>query len=89
MSRSRHALKRMQQRSVSRNAIDIIMDFGHSARSHRAERLYFTKTSRRRLNSALGDDAKHYDRFLNMYLVLGDDGSVITVGHRTRRFRRQ
>lgn len=85
-----HATVRLQQRGISALVLDCLLEYGRKAHDHRgAEIVYFDSQSRTKVRSALGDDAyrKVADR-LDTYAVLSNDGAVVTVGHRTKRFYR-
>ena len=87
---SRHAIARMQQRAVSAEVLDCLLEFGHQEHDHHGGGIvHFNKAARRRLLTSEGRDAfKRLERFLNAYAVLGADGCVVTVGRRYRRIRR-
>jgi len=62
------------------------MDFGHFVRSHDADVVSFDKKGRKRPKKAIGHQA--YQRFsslLDVYAVVSDDGSVITVARSLKR----
>jgi hypothetical protein len=84
-----HAKYRLQNRSIPEHAIELLMQFGTAARSHNADRLFFDKSSRRRVKREV--DANTFrmcERYMNTYVVVSDTGFVITAGHRTKRFKR-
>ena len=83
-----HAQTRMQQRSISMSAVDILMDYGEHRRHHGAEIYYLSKRCRARLAKDLDKPAfMKLEKALDAYLVLGDDGTVITVAHRNQRLK--
>ncbi len=85
---SQHAQARMQQRSIPLNAIDVLMDYGDHRRRHGAEVYYLTKRSRTRVARDLGKPAfLRLEKALDAYLVVADDGCVITTGHRHHRLK--
>ena len=86
---STHARVRMQQRGISANVLERLIEFGVTRHDHRGcEILFFNKTARRRLASRLGAaTVKSMERQLNAYAVLGINGAVVTVGHRVKRIR--
>lgn len=84
---TRHAGTRLQQRGIKSEAVARLLEFGSVEFDHMGGRIfYFDKRSWRRLEKALGERgapcAEHLD---GIYAVVGDDGAVITVGHRQRR----
>jgi hypothetical protein len=87
---SKHAQIRMRQRSIPPIVIDWLIGYGASEFDHHgAEIRFFDKRSRRQLTSEIGGQVvERLQPFLNTYLVMGTDGGVITVGHRTQRINR-
>jgi len=86
---TRHASVRMQQRAIPPEALELLLDFGSSARCGRAERFFFDRAARRRANKSLGPQALcRAERHLNTYAVVGDDGAVITAAWRRHRLHR-
>jgi len=86
---SPHAQSRMQQRAISAEALERLLDFGsvkHLARDK--EIVFFDKKAKKRLAKADARLAREADRLVRTYAVLGGNGIVITVGHRYRRVRR-
>lgn len=86
---TKHAEIRAQQRGIPPAVIELLLSYGTSHHDrHRGMVLYFDSRSRKRLQRAVDERAlAHYSGQLDCYAVLSTDGSVITVGHRTRRFR--
>lgn len=87
---STHAARRLQQRAIPAFMLDLLDEFGTAHRSNRADRLFFDKHARKRLRKHLPDPIafRSIERWLSVYAVVGDDGTVVTVAHRTHRFRR-
>lgn len=87
-----HAQTRAQQRAVPPLIIDWLNRYGEEAFDGRGGiRRYFSKRSRRALEHDCGRaPVRCMEAFLKTYLIESvDDGSIITVGHVTRRgFRR-
>ena len=83
-----HAKVRCQQRAIRPEVVDSIMAYGRRVRRHQADVCFLDKSGRRLLERELGRDAyrRIADR-LNTYLVIGDDGTVITAAKRLRRIR--
>ena len=77
---SRHAIVRMQQRSIPTAAVDLLLDFaqatpvGGGAISYR-----FTQDSWDIAMSVLGDAAPAFRRYRNAYVIEGRDGVVVTA----------
>jgi hypothetical protein len=79
----------MQQRAISAEALERLLDFGsvqHLARDK--DIVFFDKKAKKRLAQADKALAREAERLVRTYAVLGGNGIVITVGHRYRRVRR-
>jgi hypothetical protein len=87
---SKHASHRLQQRGIPNFIIELLHQFGSSMRSHGADRLFFDKAATKRLTHHFGGmrGLKLIERWLDVYAVLADDGTLVTVAHQTHRFRR-
>ena len=85
-----HARSRVKQRGIPEPVIEGLLSFGQAAHDHRgSEVLYFDHQARSRLRRVWGDETyKRLEQKLDAYLVVGHDGAIITVGHRTRRIAR-
>jgi hypothetical protein len=84
-----HAQARQQQRAVRLEAIEGILDHGQAARRRGADSYFLDKAGRRRLRQDLGEQGfRAIERWLDTYVVVSDDGQIITVARRTRRLRR-
>lgn len=85
---TRHAQIRCQQRGISAEVVATLLEYGRRAHRHGAEVCFMDRTTHRRAERALGRDtyAKLADR-LDRYLVVGDDGHVITVATRLKRLK--
>ena len=87
---SRHAQARMQQRGIARTAIDYLLDFGCEHHDHRgAVVVVLDRAAMRRIKRTGAARAAVVDELRGLYAVVASDGSVCTVGHRTRRLPRQ
>lgn len=90
MYRSHHASHRIQQRAIPELAIDLLMRFGANERAGKGvSKFYFDKAARRKLEAYAGPAAAALNQHLNLVVVIGDDGTIITAAHRTERIRRQ
>ena len=91
MKMSKHCNQRMQQRSIPQMILDLLLDFGSAHRSHGADCLVFDKAARMRLRRHMGGNRglNIFEPWLGIYAIVGDDGAVITAGHRLRRLWRK
>lgn len=86
----KHARIRMQQRAIPSFVVDLLQTCGTPFRSHGAEQIVFDKQARRRLRHYLGGDRglRALEPWLDVYIVLADDGEIITAARRRSRMRR-
>jgi hypothetical protein len=87
---TKHARTRLQQRGISADVLDCLLAYGRKVHDHRGgEVIFFDHHSRTQLRRDQGDAVfKRLETKLGTYAVLGSDGSIITVGHRTKRISR-
>lgn len=87
---SQHAQTRLQQRGVPFFVLELLDRFGSTMRCGGAERVFFDKAALKRLRKYLGGDRglKAIESWLKVYVVVGDNGVLVTIGHRTTRFSR-
>jgi len=79
----------MQQRGISADALDTLLEFGREQHVDRGlDIIYFDKKARARLAKANAKAAREAERLCRTYAILGADGTVVTVGHRFRRIHR-
>ena len=86
-----HGKIRLQQRSIPIEILEVIQDYGTSTRSHGAERFYLAGRTAAENCTGRSDALpllKRYERYLNVYVVISDGGTVITAGRRNKRFKR-
>lgn len=84
---SRRAEWRMANRGFSREDVALLIDYGRRRRSKGATVYFMDKAARSRVRKAIG--AKSYariERKLDGYVVVADDGTVVTAARRLRRF---
>lgn len=90
MQLSRHANERSQQRAIPEMMIDLLLQFGSSeSAGSGVSKVFFDKTSRRRVKAYAGSLAGLLEEHLDVYAVVSSEMKVITVGHRTERITRQ
>jgi hypothetical protein len=87
---SQHAGVRCQKRALSSLVLDCLQQFGQEVHDHHGCVMYhFTKRSLRALERSWGREPVRrllYDQRA-AYAVVASDGTVVTAGWRTRRFK--
>lgn len=85
---TRHAQTRCQQRGIRSEVVDALMAFGRRRTRHGADVYFMDRTARERARADLGRVAfsRISDR-LDAYLVVSDDGRVITAAKRFKRLK--
>lgn len=88
---SQHAEDRLQQRGIPPIVVELLDRFGASERCQGAEKIFFDRQSKKALRRHLGGARalRLIEPWLNTYAVVGDDGVVVTVGHRQKRINRE
>lgn len=86
---TRHATSRSQQRSIPPLAVELFERFGSSCRHGGADVLFMDKKARKQIASEFGGARalRFLEPLLNAYAVV-ESGKVITLAHRTKRFKR-
>ena len=86
---SQHARVRMQQRAISEDMLESLLDFGQvKFNGQGTEILTFPKRVVKHLKKEL--DHKVFmkiERHLNLYAIMSSDGELITTGYRTKRLK--
>lgn len=87
---TQHAVARMQQRGIKVQTVEMLFHCGAKEHDHRgATILYFDKQARQRLCHQYGAaQFKKIEGQLDTYAVIAENGTVVTVGHRTKRINR-
>lgn len=87
---TQHAATRMQQRGIKPHTVELLFHCGSKEYDHRGGTiLYFDKQARQRLRRQYGTEhVKKVETQLDTYAVVAKDGSIMTVGHRTKRINR-
>ncbi len=88
---SRHAaIRSCQQRGIPQLIIDWLITYGAVATDGRgAATHYFDHNARRRLAQDVGGRVVALlGRLMDAYLVMSQDGTIITVGHRFKAIHR-
>jgi len=77
---SRHAERRMQQRSIPLAATELLLDYGYPTPAGGGATLWrFDRKSWRTMQSALGPSVRAFEKFRNAYLIEGGDGTIVTA----------
>jgi hypothetical protein len=85
---TRHARARMQQRGIARSHVDFLLEFGREYHDHRgAVVVVLDRSATRRIARSGAASGVQLDALRGLYAVIGN-GSIRTVGRRTRRLRR-
>lgn len=84
---SNHARTRLQQRGIPEIVMETLLDFGHEEFDHHGGAVvYLDHRTRQHLRRSLGKETyKQMEPHLDTFAVVAGDGTVVTVGHRTRR----
>lgn len=83
-----HARARCQQRGVPELVIDMIVSFGAEVRSRGASKYFLDRKGRARLERVVGHEVvRRHERKLNSYVVISDDGMLITAAPRLHRVK--
>ncbi|NJR80535.1 hypothetical protein [Sphingomonas corticis] len=80
---SKHAALRSQQRSMSPDIIDAVIDFGKERHACGGCFSYsFTDRTWRRFVDAMGPAARRLERARSAYVIVADNGLVVTAAWR-------
>lgn len=84
-----HAEARANQRGIRHNVIDLLLAFGARAPAESGcQYIYMDHAARRAARKDLGRVAyAKVERALDAYLILGDNGWIVTCAHRNARVR--
>jgi hypothetical protein len=84
---TQHARARLQQRGIPQIVLDSLLDYGREEHDHRGSAvIYFDHRARKKLLQECGEPTyRLMESHLGAYAVIGSDGAIVTVGHRTRR----
>ncbi len=87
---ARHAHARLQQRAIPPMVVELLERFGSTMRCGDAERVFFDRKALKRIRHYLGGDRglTAIERWLNVYVIIADNGRVVTAAHKTGRFVR-
>ena len=82
-----HAQTRCQQRAIPHEVVDTLLAYGERRRHRGADVYFLDKPARSRAAAALGNRYTRLEKRLNTYLVVSDDGQLITAGRRLTRLK--
>ena len=87
---TQHARARLQQRGIPQDVVNELLDFGQEIHDHQGGSIvYFNRRARERLRRTRGDaEYRRLESHLDAFAVIGRQGQVVTVGHRTRHLNR-
>lgn len=89
LSFTAHARARCQQRAIRPDIVERILDYGRPTRFRGADSYALDKEGRRRLRRDLGDrNFRAIERQLDAYVVVADNGLIITAAWSTQRLWR-
>ena len=88
VSHSTHARVRRQQRGISPEALEILLELGATSRAPGGRQLIFLERAHRQELGRRAKRIRERDRLKQLYAVTDEHGTVVTVGHRYRRFAR-
>jgi hypothetical protein len=86
---SHHAQIRMQQRAITADMVESLLDFGQvKFNGQGTEILTFPKKVVKHLKKELNHKVfMKIERHLNLYAIMSSDGELITTGYRTKRLK--
>lgn len=83
-----HAQTRLQQRAIPQEAVETLLAYGERRRRGGADVYFLSRSARTRVQGALGKERyNRLSRSLDTYLVMSDDGQLITAAHRQQRLK--
>lgn len=86
LTETRHARTRRQQRAIPAFVVNLLLEQGTCMRHHGADVFFVDKAARRRIRCTLGNRVHAaLEAYLDAYIVLSDDGCLITAAWRTGR----
>jgi hypothetical protein len=88
MHYTRHAEVRCQQRGIPAAVVNVLLMYGEQRYHRGASICFMNQVSRERAKNKMGHEqfAKIADR-LNSYVVLAENGDIITAAPRLRRLK--
>lgn len=88
MRMSNHAVIRSSQRGINCHVVDALLAYGVQKRHRGADIYYFDRQRRTRAAKAMCIERfRQYEKSLNSYVVVSDDGCIITTARRLTRLK--
>ncbi len=87
MNSTKHARDRMQQRGLPPIVIDLLLKFGIWTYRGGAIVRHFDRRARRKADEYTGGLLGRNGKWSDAYLVVSQEGSIITLGHRYSRIK--
>jgi hypothetical protein len=78
----------MQQRGISPEALELLLELGEIAPAPGGQQLVFLQRVHRQELGRRAKRVRERDSLKRLYAVTDEHGTVVTVGHRYRRFAR-
>ena len=88
VSLSTHARVRMQQRGISPEGLEILLELGQVSPAPGGRQIVFLERAQRQELGRRSKRIRERDRLKRLYAVTDEHGTVVTVGHRYRRLTR-
>ena len=88
VSLSTHARVRMQQRGISPEALEILLELGDTSPAPGGGQVIYLERADRQELGRRGKRIRERDRLKRLYAVTDESGTIVTVGHRYRRIAR-
>jgi hypothetical protein len=87
---STHARKRMQQRAISDKLLPFLFEYGaHQSAGNGCRKWVLTRKAVEQLRRDIKDVLARLDSAQDAYLVEGEGGCIVTVGHSYRSGKRR
>ena len=87
MNLTAHASARMQQRAFPRHVVEAIVQYGAGRIVRGAESLMLDKRALRMAAEVDNRLAIELERYCGAYVIVGDEGQIVTVARRKRRLK--
>ncbi len=87
MNLTDHASARMQQRAFPRHVVEAIMQYGAGHIVQGAESIMLDRLALRMAAEVDNRLAIELERYCGAYVIVGDEGQVVTVARRKRRLK--